>query len=157
MGFYCGNIKFLSEDMRVLKPTIMPSVPRLLNRIYEKEMENVVPSLFKRVLYNMALRSKENEIKKLGLSPILAATSPRSSVQNRFHPLRSLQGRRPEEQRLGQVGLRPFAEEHGRTVEADDNGFGPVGRERSDFHEMRARMYSELCVPGPSYLYVERV
>lgn len=70
MGFYCGNIKFLFEDMRVLKPTIMPSVPRLLNRIYEKEMENIRPRFFKRVMFNMALRSKENEIKKLGLSPI---------------------------------------------------------------------------------------
>lgn len=69
VGFYCGNIKFLSEDMRVLKPTIMPSVPRLLNRIYEKEMENIFPSFFKRIMYNLALRSKENEIKKFGLSP----------------------------------------------------------------------------------------
>lgn len=69
VGFYCGNIKFLFEDMKVLKPTIMPSVPRLLNRIYEKEMENIVPGFFKRIMYNMALRSKENEIKKFGLSP----------------------------------------------------------------------------------------
>lgn len=70
VGFYCGNIKFLFEDMRVLKPTIMPSVPRLLNRIYEKEMANIVPGFFKRILFNMALRAKENEIKKFGLSPI---------------------------------------------------------------------------------------
>lgn len=70
VGFYCGNIKFFFEDMRVLKPTIMPSVPRLLNRIYEKEMANIVPWFFKRVMFNMALRSKENEIKKFGLSPI---------------------------------------------------------------------------------------
>lgn len=69
MGFYSGNIKFLFEDMKVLKPTIMPSVPRLLNRIYEKEMANIVPWFFKRVMFNMALRSKENEIKKFGLSP----------------------------------------------------------------------------------------
>lgn len=69
VGFYCGNIKFLFEDMKVLKPTIMPSVPRLLNRIYEKEMANIVPGFFKRILFNMALRSKENEIKKFGLSP----------------------------------------------------------------------------------------
>ncbi|XP_001949298.1 long-chain-fatty-acid--CoA ligase 5 [Acyrthosiphon pisum] len=64
VGFYNGNIKFLFEDMKVLKPTIMPSVPRLLNRIYETEMANIVPRFFKRVMFNMALRSKENEIKK---------------------------------------------------------------------------------------------
>ena len=69
VGFYSGNIKFLFEDMKVLKPTIMPSVPRLLNRIYETEMANIVPHFFKRVMLNMALRSKENEIKKFGLSP----------------------------------------------------------------------------------------
>lgn len=69
VGFYSGNIKFLFEDMRVLKPTIMPSVPRLLNRIYETEMANIVPQFFKRMMYNMALRAKENEIKKFGLSP----------------------------------------------------------------------------------------
>jgi long-chain acyl-CoA synthetase len=69
VGFYSGNIKFLVEDMKVLKPTIMPSVPRLLNRIYEKEMANIVPWFFKRTMFNMALRSKQNEIKKFGLSP----------------------------------------------------------------------------------------
>lgn len=75
VGFYNGNIKFLFEDMRVLKPTIMPSVPRLLNRIYEKEMETVNPWFFKRIMHNMALRSKEKEIKKFGLSttPIIGS------------------------------------------------------------------------------------
>lgn len=78
VGFYCGNIKFLFEDMKVLKPTIMPIVPRLLNRIYEKEMAAMVPRFFKRVMYNMALRSKEKEIKKFGLSHNTARIVTRS-------------------------------------------------------------------------------
>lgn len=36
VGFYSGNIKTISDDMRALKPTVMPAVPRLLNRIYDK-------------------------------------------------------------------------------------------------------------------------
>lgn len=36
VGFYCGDIKKLAEDMKALRPTVMPAVPRLLNRIYDK-------------------------------------------------------------------------------------------------------------------------
>lgn len=36
VGFYGGNIKKLSEDMKALRPTVMPAVPRLLNRLYDK-------------------------------------------------------------------------------------------------------------------------
>lgn len=36
VGFYSGDIKRLAEDMKALRPTVMPAVPRLLNRIYDK-------------------------------------------------------------------------------------------------------------------------
>lgn len=36
VGYYSGDIKKLSDDMRLLKPTVMPAVPRLLNRLYYK-------------------------------------------------------------------------------------------------------------------------
>lgn len=36
VGFYSGDIKKLPEDMKALRPTVMPAVPRLLNRIYDK-------------------------------------------------------------------------------------------------------------------------
>lgn len=36
VGFYSGDIKRLSDDMKALKPTVMPAVPRLLNRMYDK-------------------------------------------------------------------------------------------------------------------------
>lgn len=36
VGFYSGDIKTLSEDMKALRPTVMPAVPRLLNRMYDK-------------------------------------------------------------------------------------------------------------------------
>lgn len=65
----------------------MPSVPRLLNRIYEKEMENIMPRFFKRIVFNMALRSKENEIKKLGLSPISISVYVINSTLSKMHVL----------------------------------------------------------------------
>lgn len=36
LGFYSGDILKLAEDLAILKPTIMASVPRLLNRIYDR-------------------------------------------------------------------------------------------------------------------------
>ena len=36
IGFFSGDVKLLMEDMAVLQPTILPIVPRLLNRIYDK-------------------------------------------------------------------------------------------------------------------------
>jgi long-chain acyl-CoA synthetase len=36
IGFFSGDIKCLVEDIQILKPTIFISVPRLLNRIYDK-------------------------------------------------------------------------------------------------------------------------
>lgn len=38
IGFFRGDIKRLMEDIKDLKPTIFPSVPRLLNRFYDKVM-----------------------------------------------------------------------------------------------------------------------
>ncbi|CAF0999009.1 unnamed protein product [Rotaria sordida] len=35
IGYYLGDIKLLSDDMAHLKPTFMPSVPRVLNRMYD--------------------------------------------------------------------------------------------------------------------------
>lgn len=36
IGFFQGDVLKLVEDIAELKPTIFPSVPRLLNRIYER-------------------------------------------------------------------------------------------------------------------------
>ena len=38
IGFYQGNIKLLTDDMQALRPTIFPTVPRLLNKIYDSIM-----------------------------------------------------------------------------------------------------------------------
>ena len=36
VGFFQGDVKLLIEDMQALKPTLFASVPRLLNRVYDK-------------------------------------------------------------------------------------------------------------------------
>ena len=36
IGFYRGDIKLLIDDIQALRPTLFVSVPRLLNRIYDK-------------------------------------------------------------------------------------------------------------------------
>lgn len=36
VGFFQGDIRLLSDDMKALRPTIFPVVPRLLNRMYDK-------------------------------------------------------------------------------------------------------------------------
>lgn len=64
VGFYSGDITKLSDDMKALRPTVTPAVPRLLNRIHDKVMAEVNASCVKRILFNMALSSKHNEIKK---------------------------------------------------------------------------------------------
>ena len=39
VGFFRGDVKGLLDDIQALKPTIFVSVPRLLNRIYDKVEE----------------------------------------------------------------------------------------------------------------------
>jgi long-chain acyl-CoA synthetase len=36
IGYFSGDIRKLTEDLMELKPSIFPTVPRLLNRIYDK-------------------------------------------------------------------------------------------------------------------------
>jgi long-chain acyl-CoA synthetase len=63
VGYYSGDIKELNSDLKALKPTIMPAVPRLLNRVYDKIQNEISSSAIKRMLFRMALNSKESEIR----------------------------------------------------------------------------------------------
>ncbi|XP_050754656.1 long-chain-fatty-acid--CoA ligase 5 isoform X1 [Gymnogyps californianus] len=63
VGFFQGDIKLLTDDMKTLKPTIFPVVPRLLNRIYDK-IQSGAKSPVKRCLLNFAVIMKTAEIKQ---------------------------------------------------------------------------------------------
>ncbi|NWH58722.1 ACSL5 ligase, partial [Geococcyx californianus] len=63
VGFFQGDIKLLTDDMKTLKPTLFPVVPRLLNRIYDK-IQSGAKSPVKRFLLNFAVIMKTAEIKQ---------------------------------------------------------------------------------------------
>ncbi|XP_042895963.1 long-chain-fatty-acid--CoA ligase 1 isoform X2 [Parasteatoda tepidariorum] len=64
IGFYSGDIRVLMEDMKALRPTITPCVPRLLNRIYDKVQAKINGSFMKRFLFNVAMHMKKSELQK---------------------------------------------------------------------------------------------
>lgn len=64
VGYFSGDIRRLSDDMKALRPTVTPAVPRLLNRIYDKVQSEISNSFVKRMLFNMAMSAKENELKR---------------------------------------------------------------------------------------------
>ena len=41
IGFFGGKILQITDDLQLLKPTVFASVPRLLNKVYEKVLAGV--------------------------------------------------------------------------------------------------------------------
>ncbi|KAJ3198614.1 Long chain acyl-CoA synthetase 7 peroxisomal [Entophlyctis luteolus] len=59
VGFYRGDVALLLDDIATLKPTIFCSVPRLLNRIYDKiQSQANGASALKSFLFNKAVSAK---------------------------------------------------------------------------------------------------
>lgn len=63
VGFFQGDIRLLPDDMKTLKPTVFPVVPRLLNRIYDK-VQNEAKTPLKKFLLNLAVACKFSEVKR---------------------------------------------------------------------------------------------
>ncbi|RLN06398.1 hypothetical protein BBJ28_00025653, partial [Nothophytophthora sp. Chile5] len=60
IGYYQGDVQKLLEDMAELKPTVFPSVPRLLNRIRDKITQGVAAAGgLKKMLFDQAYASKK--------------------------------------------------------------------------------------------------
>ncbi|KAF8763812.1 Long-chain-fatty-acid--CoA ligase 5 like protein [Argiope bruennichi] len=64
IGFYQGDIRKLNEDFRTLRPTVIPCVPRLLNRMYDKIQDEANSNKLKKMLLNMAIESKKAELER---------------------------------------------------------------------------------------------
>ncbi|NP_001166574.1 long-chain-fatty-acid--CoA ligase 5 [Cavia porcellus] len=62
VGFFQGDIRLLSDDMKTLKPTVFPTVPRLVNKIYDK-VQSEANTPLKKFLLNIAVLSKFSEVK----------------------------------------------------------------------------------------------
>lgn len=59
IGFFRGDILLLIEDIQLLQPTLFCSVPRLLNRIYDKINAQVATAnSFRQFLFRTALQAK---------------------------------------------------------------------------------------------------
>ncbi|XP_012659079.1 long-chain-fatty-acid--CoA ligase 5 [Otolemur garnettii] len=63
VGFFQGDIRLLPDDMKTLKPTVFPAVPRLLNRVYDK-VQNEAKTPLKKFLLNFALTWKFKEVQR---------------------------------------------------------------------------------------------
>ncbi|MEY5045838.1 MAG: hypothetical protein RL713_1063, partial [Bacteroidota bacterium] len=60
VGFFRGDVQLLIEDIGVLKPTFFASVPRLLNRVYDKIIQGALHSgsAVKAALFTKAVDAK---------------------------------------------------------------------------------------------------
>ncbi|XP_056431033.1 long-chain-fatty-acid--CoA ligase 6 isoform X1 [Hyla sarda] len=63
IGFFQGDIRLLSDDMKTLRPTIFPVVPRLLNRMYDKIFSQADTKV-KRWILDFASQRKEAEVRR---------------------------------------------------------------------------------------------
>lgn len=64
IGFFRGDIRGLADDIKTLQPTLLPVVPRVLNRLYDKVLSEVNKSVFKKALFNYALAYKTQQLKQ---------------------------------------------------------------------------------------------
>lgn len=64
IGFNSGDIRRLLDDLAIVKPTIFPTVPRLLNRIYDKVHQDVSGSFIKSTLLRLAINRKTALLKR---------------------------------------------------------------------------------------------
>ncbi|XP_006000791.1 long-chain-fatty-acid--CoA ligase 5-like [Latimeria chalumnae] len=63
VGFYQGDIQLLMDDCRTLKPTFFPTVPRILNRMYD-QIHSAMKSPVKRFLLHCAVWAKQVELRR---------------------------------------------------------------------------------------------
>ncbi|KAL8593299.1 hypothetical protein ACOMHN_009952 [Nucella lapillus] len=62
IGYSSGDIRKLTDDLQELRPSLFPTVPRLLNRMYDKAYAKVSGSWFKSKLLEMALAQKMKDV-----------------------------------------------------------------------------------------------
>ncbi|XP_074647360.1 long-chain-fatty-acid--CoA ligase 5-like [Tubulanus polymorphus] len=64
MGFFRGDVRKLIDDIQELKPTYFPTVPRLLNRLYDQVTSAVRGSYIKSSLLKIAISQKKDMLKR---------------------------------------------------------------------------------------------
>jgi len=66
IGYFTGDPLRLLEDAQILKPTVVPSVPRVLNRIYQAAMTGGNVPGIKGKLFRTAVSTKLERYHKTG-------------------------------------------------------------------------------------------
>eukprot|EP00939_MAST-03C_sp_MAST-3C-sp1_P002214 g2214.t1 len=67
VGYFRGDTAKIVDDLRALRPTIFPSVPRLFNRIFERITRTAQSkSAVERSLFSAALKSKSYHLQRSG-------------------------------------------------------------------------------------------
>uniref|UniRef100_A0A0M3IRX9 long-chain-fatty-acid--CoA ligase n=1 Tax=Ascaris lumbricoides TaxID=6252 RepID=A0A0M3IRX9_ASCLU len=64
VGFFSGDIRRLADDMKELKPTVVPLVPRILNRIFDKVISEVDKSFLKKATFHVAFAFKSRDVRR---------------------------------------------------------------------------------------------
>lgn len=64
VGFSRGDVKLLMDDIKELRPTFLPVVPRILNRIYDKVTQEARKHFIKGFLLDRAVKSKSKDLQK---------------------------------------------------------------------------------------------
>ncbi|CAG7834382.1 unnamed protein product, partial [Allacma fusca] len=64
IGFFRGDVQKLMDDIKYLRPTVFPCVPRLLNRVYDRVISRASKSVVRRCFLNAAIKSKSREVRK---------------------------------------------------------------------------------------------
>ncbi|XP_062501468.1 long-chain-fatty-acid--CoA ligase 1-like [Corticium candelabrum] len=64
IGFFQGDRLLILDDLKKLRPTFFPAVPRILNRVYDKVMAGVSASVVKKHLFNFAMWLKKKELER---------------------------------------------------------------------------------------------
>lgn len=67
IGYWSGDPTRLLEDMQVLKPNMLPAVPRVLNRIYQAGMAAAQLPGVKGALFRRALDTKLERLRTTGV------------------------------------------------------------------------------------------
>ena len=67
IAYLSGSVLQLLDDVKVLRPTLFPIVPRLMNRIYDKIWQGASKSHFRKVILKKAYEAKKKQLNNGGL------------------------------------------------------------------------------------------